>query len=130
MRRNQATTDLKTVSEKQPLSKLAGFALSGSVPTSFTLTVSVLAVADGLFGLYGWERSADERIFVSTHPPPPWPVPNKPCGFCGRKAPCQCTYNSGRLFKSKFSIHTADGILTNEGGPCPDKALSDVVTET
>ena len=55
----------------------------GGVPTSLINTV-VLAVADGLFGLYGSERL--EELFISTRSPPsPFTVPNKPYGFCGRK---------------------------------------------
>ena len=39
---------------------------TGGVPTS--LTFIVLAVADGLFGLYGSERR--DELFISTRPPP------------------------------------------------------------
>ena len=44
-------------------------------PTSLTLTV--LAVADGLFGLSGSESK--DGLFIGTlPPPPPYPVPSKP----------------------------------------------------
>ena len=56
---------------------------TGGVPTSLTL---VLAVADGLFGLYGSERT--DELFISTLPPTPTPFPvtNKPYGLRGCKA--------------------------------------------
>ena len=49
---------------------------TGGVPTPLTL-----AVADRLFGLYGSEHV--HELFTSTRSPP-FPVPNKPYGFCGR----------------------------------------------
>ena len=58
---------------------------TGGVPTSLTL---VLAVADGLFGLCGSERT--DELFIGTLPPTPTPYPfpvtNKPYGLRGRKA--------------------------------------------
>ena len=47
------------------------------------LNVVVLVMVDGL---YGSERR-DELLTGTLLPPPPNPAPNKPCGFCGRKAP-------------------------------------------
>ena len=51
------------------------------------LDIVVLAMADGLFGLYGLERR--DELLTGT-PPLPFPlflVPDKPYSFCGRKAP-------------------------------------------
>ena len=59
---------------------------TGVVPKS--LTFIVMAVANGLFGLYRSER-ADES-FIST-PSPPFHVHSKPYGFCGRNVPCLLT---------------------------------------
>ena len=57
---------------------------TGGVPT---LTDIVLAVADGLLVVFTG-RSASASYQSSVPPPPPTlPVPNKPYGFCGRKAP-------------------------------------------
>ena len=47
----------------------------------------VLAMADGLFGLY-WSECADELLIGTPRTPlTPFPLPNTPCGFCERKAP-------------------------------------------
>ena len=54
------------------------------------LNIVVPAVADGLFGLCGSERFHQRFISTLPHPTPPplpFPVPDKPYGFCGRKAP-------------------------------------------
>ena len=56
------------------------------------LNIVLLAVADGLFGLYGSERWDElltgTRLPTPLTPPPfPSPVPDKPYGLCGRKAP-------------------------------------------
>ena len=45
-------------------------------------------MADGLFDLCGSKRT--DELFMGPGPPPPtpnFPVPSKPYGFCGRKAP-------------------------------------------
>ena len=65
---------------------------SGGVPTSLTskiintncVSVVVLAVADGPFGLCGSERGGAIHLYPT---PSPFPFPNKPYGLCGRKAP-------------------------------------------
>ena len=59
------------------------FALAGSPPRNI-----FRVVAGGLFGLCGQER-LDELLRGTRYPthPTPSPVPNKPYGFCGRKAP-------------------------------------------
>ena len=44
-------------------------------------------VDDGLFGPYVSERWDELLIDLYPTTPAPFPVPDKPYGFCGRKAP-------------------------------------------
>ena len=57
---------------------------------------------------FGLERL--DELFISTrspHPPPPFPVPNKPYGFCGRKVPRKKDRKKLRPAKAEeiFSYH-------------------------
>ena len=89
-----------------------------------------LAVADGLFDLCGSKRT--DELFMGAGPPPPtphFPVPSKPYGFCGRKAPCESGDDIECFPGEKpetSATDTASGALmkittSNEGvDRCPD----------
>ena len=71
-------TLFRTAVERASCGLDKSFIRTGEVP--HLLNIAVLAVADGLFGLYGSERR--DELFTGTRPPTPHPVP----GCCGRKA--------------------------------------------
>ena len=50
----------------------------------------ILAVVHGLLGLSGSERAVEPPTLSPSLSP--FPVPNKPYRFCGRKATCLLTY--------------------------------------
>ena len=70
----------------------------GQVPTPLSWLSVVLAAVHGLFGLCGSER-ADEPLTLSPLTSPlPFPVPNKPSGFCGRRTTGLHSYNNKTSF--------------------------------